>query len=172
MILTCIAAVDMNWGIGYRNSLPWPYIKRDMKHFRHYTMGKPIVIGRDTYENICSLSGRTLFVVSRRKVPNIHVYTVATLECAIELCKNAPELVVVGGEYVYNQAADKCDRLILTQIASAYPADKFLPEPLRATDPKYMPNWQLESAAYHKSEQGVPAITIAAFNRIKLPCEH
>ena len=172
MILTCIAAVDSNWGIGHEDRLPWPTIKRDMKHFQDYTMGKAVLMGRRTCDIIGPLPGRAVFVVTRTKCRVAWIRTVCTLEQAIELCSNIHELVVIGGECVYNQAADKCDRLILTQIASAYSADKFLPEPLRATDPKYMHNWQLESAAYYKSEQDTPAMTIAAFNRIRTPCEH
>lgn len=173
MIITCIAAVDMNWGIGHKGQLPWPKINRDMEHFRDYTMGKAVLMGANTYYSIGPLAGRAMFVVRRTKSQDAGVYAVHTVDEAIELLdSNTQELVVIGGEHIYNQAADKCDRLILTQIASTYPADKFLPEPLRATDPKYMPNWQLESAAYYKSEQDTPAMTIAAFNRIRTPCEH
>lgn len=172
MILTCIAAVDMNWGIGHKGQLPWPTINRDMKHFQDYTMGKAVLMGANTYYSVGPLAGRAMFVVRRTKSRDPGVYAVHTIDEAIELCSDVHELVVIGGEYVYNQAADKCDRLVLTQIASAYPADKFLPEPLRATDPKYMHNWQLESAQYYMSEHGALALTIAAFNRIRTPCEH
>lgn len=173
MIITCIVAVDMNWGIGYKGQLPWPKIKRDMKHFRDYTMGKAVLMGANTYYSVGPLAGRAMFVVRRNKTRDTRVYTVRIIDEAIELLdSNIHELVVMGGEYVYNQAADKCDRLILTQIASAYPADKFLPESLRATEPKYMHNWQLESATYYKGEQNTPAMTIAAFNRIRTSCEH
>lgn len=173
MILTCIAAVDSNWGIGYKGQLPWPKIKRDLKHFQNYTIGKAVLMGANTYYSVGPLAGRAMFVVQRTKIQNPWVYAIHTVAEAIELLdSNIQELVVMGGEYIYKQAADKCDRLILTQIASTYPADKFLPEPLRATDPKYMHNWQLESASYYKSEQDIPAMTIAAFNRIRTPCEH
>ena len=118
-----VAAVAENGVIGRGNALPWR-LKSDMAHFRALTMGKPVVMGRKTYQSIGKpLPGRTSIVVSRDRAfaaPGIVV--AASLEAAVAAARGdalrraADAIVVAGGAEIYAQAMPLATRLALTVV--------------------------------------------------------
>jgi dihydrofolate reductase len=124
-----IAAMAQNRVIGKDNDMPW-HMPADLKHFRRITLGKPVVMGRKTYESIGRpLPGRTNFVLSRD--PNLAiegVVVVPSFERAIELAGNVEELMVIGGGNIYHSCLPLADRLYLTQIELEVEGDTRFPD--------------------------------------------
>lgn len=139
MKLCLIVAVSRNGVIGLNNQLPW-HLPEDLKYFKSVTMGKPIVMGRKTYDSIGRpLPGRTNIVITRDaswSAPGVEV--AQTLETALELGATAcdaagvEEIMVIGGEQIYRMTLDSAERLYLTQVDAEVEGDAFFPE----IDPK------------------------------------
>ena len=118
-----VAAVSENGVIGRGNALPWR-LKSDMLHFRALTMGKPVVMGRKTYQSIGKpLAGRTTIVVSRDRAfaaPGIVV--APSLEAALTaahgdaLRRGADAIVVAGGAEIYAETMNQATRLAITHV--------------------------------------------------------
>ena len=130
MKISIIVAVDRNWAIGNRGDQLF-YIREDLRHFKELTFGHPIIMGRKTFEALPRgpLPGRRNIVVSRRG--DYHpegVEVAASLEDAIALCADAPEVFIIGGAQIYRQAFPIATDIYLTQIDAAAPeADTFFP---------------------------------------------
>ena len=130
-IISIIVAVDNNRGIGYKNKLLYE-IPEDLKRFRKITSGHPIIMGYKTFQSIGRpLPGRTNIVLSRDKNLKIDgVFVYDDIRKAIEFAKTKDdkEIFVIGGASIYAQAIDLADRLYLTVINAAKPADTFFPD--------------------------------------------
>ena len=131
-ILSLIAAVARNGVIGKDNALLW-HLPEDMRHFRETTRGKPVIMGRKTWESLPAayrpLPGRQNIVVSRNAdyaAPGACV--VASLDAALQEAVSADEVFVIGGAQLYRQAIDSADRLYLTEIDRDYEGDVFFPD--------------------------------------------
>lgn len=127
-MLTLIAAIGRNREIGYDNKLLWS-IPEDMKHFKNYTMGKMIIMGCNTFASLNrrSLPGRKSIVISTQDLGSLTIRAKSVEEAlSIEHCY--PEVVVIGGESIYNQTIDKADKLVITHIDAEFEADKFFPK--------------------------------------------
>lgn len=98
-----------------------------MKHFRAYTMGKVVIMGRKTYASIGNkpLPGRKCIVVSTSDLNEITAHSVDEA-LSIEYCY--PELVVIGGASIYAQTIDRADKLVITHIDAEFTADTFFPD--------------------------------------------
>ncbi len=129
MIISIIAAMGNQRAIGINNSLPWK-LPADMQWFRQCTLGKPIIMGRTTYESIGKpLPGRKNVIVSRNKDYIVEGATVVhSLEQAIEAVQGEPEVMIIGGSNIYSQALDFANRLYLTEIYADFTADSWFPE--------------------------------------------
>ena len=133
MILSLIAAADENDVIGGENKLLWD-IPRDMKRFIDTTKGKPIIMGRKTYESIGRpLPGRRSIVISRQNDLNINgCEIVGSLNEAIELASENPnpdtEVFIIGGGEIYKQAMPFANRIYLTRIHGMFSGDTKFPE--------------------------------------------
>ena len=135
MRLSLIVAAAENGVIGSNNALPW-HLPEDLKYFKRTTMGKPIVMGRKTWESIGKpLPGRTNIVVSRnceyqaegaRVVQNLD--EALALAEQVGLIDGSEELLVIGGATLYEQALPRADRLYLTRVHADVDGDTFLPE--------------------------------------------
>lgn len=139
--VTLIAAMGPNREIGKKNALPW-YVPEDLKHFEKETLGKVMVVGRKTWEQVGSLAGRiTLVVSSTLTQENVsaecqdrtEVYP--TLEGALQRAEVltyralGKEIMVIGGEEIYRLALPIADRLLITRIdIEVEEADAFFPE--------------------------------------------
>lgn len=134
MKLCLIVAVSRNGVIGRDNQLPW-HLPEDLKFFKSVTMGKPILMGRKTFESIGRpLPGRTNIVISRD--PQWHspgVQIAQSLEAALqrgrEACRteSAEEIMVIGGEQIYRMSLPLADRLYLTQVDAEIEGDAYFP---------------------------------------------
>jgi dihydrofolate reductase len=133
--LALIAAVAENGVIGRDNELPWR-LSTDLKRFRAVTWGKPVIMGRRTYEGIGRpLPGRTTIVMTRDKAWRAEgVVVVHDLDAALDAAEaaavsmRAKEIMVAGGAEVYAQTLDLADRLYLTTVhASPEGASRFPP---------------------------------------------
>lgn len=126
--ITLIAAMAHERVIGINNTLPWD-LPADMKHFREQTMGKPILMGRKTYDSIGRpLPGRQNIVVSRDaglKIEGCDV--VQSIDAAIAAAGDAPEVMVMGGASFYQQLLPRADRLLLTMIDLTIEGDAWFP---------------------------------------------
>jgi dihydrofolate reductase len=116
MKVSAVVAVSDNDVIGRDNALPW-HLPADLAHFKRRTMGKPILMGRKTYESIGRpLPGRRNIVMSRGAFAAPGVDTVRTLEEARALVAGEPELAVIGGEQVFRLALPDTDVIYLTRV--------------------------------------------------------
>ena len=150
MDIVLLAAVAQNGVIGRDNTLPWR-LKSDMQHFRSVTMGKPMVMGRRTYQSIGKpLPGRTTIVVSRDPAfaaPGILVAPnlAAALEAARgdALRRGAGAIVVAGGGDIYVQAMPVATQLSITEVRKNVDGDARFP----AIDPQ---SWREISRSEHQ----------------------
>jgi dihydrofolate reductase len=127
MKLTAVVAASDNDVIGRDNALPW-HLPADLAYFKRVTMGKPMLMGRKTFESIGRpLPGRRNLVLSRRGFSAPGVETVATVEEACERVAGAPELMVIGGAEVFRLAMPYLDHLHLTRVHTRVEGDVFLP---------------------------------------------
>jgi dihydrofolate reductase len=129
MKIGLIAALSLNQAIGRNNELPWS-LPADLQRFKKITMGKPMIMGRKTYESIGRpLPGRKNIVVSRNPEFIADGITVVdSLEAAIDAADQAPEVMVIGGANIYYQFLPRADRLYFTLVhTSIDDADAFFP---------------------------------------------
>ncbi|MEH6515492.1 MAG: dihydrofolate reductase [Halioglobus sp.] len=147
--LALIVAVAENGVIGRDNGLPW-HLPDDLKYFKRVTMGKPILMGRKTFESIGRpLPGRTNIVISANPDYQANgVRVVSSLEEALALAEDiatidgAEELMVIGGARIYAAALPRASRLYLTEVHAEVAGDAYLP-------PLDLQFWQEVSREYH-----------------------
>lgn len=137
MKLSIIVAAARNGVIGRDNQLPW-HLPQDLQYFKATTMGKPILMGRKTYESIGKpLPGRTNIVITRDtcwKGPEgvIVVHSVKDAVAAIEkaaagLVNQPEEAMVIGGAEIYRETLPLVERIYLTKIESDIEGDARFP---------------------------------------------
>lgn len=130
--VTLVVAMAENGVIGADGGLPWK-LSSDMAFFKRCTMGKPIVMGRKTYESIGrALPGRTNIVVSRQQAYQPQgVIVISDLEAALDhgrtiaLADKVDEVAVIGGAEIYAQALGAADRLYVTHVDARPEGDAF-----------------------------------------------
>jgi dihydrofolate reductase len=125
--VTLVAAIDRNLGIGSNGNLPW-HIKEDLMDFKSYTMDKPMILGRKSFESIGSkpLKNRPTAVITR-SMHFDNVSTVETLGEGLALFPEAEEIIIGGGHYVYADALSICTHMRLTHIDRTFNCDTFFP---------------------------------------------
>jgi len=129
-----IAAVANNGVIGNGNAIPW-HLPGDFAHFKRLTMGKPLIMGRRTFESIGRpLPGRTNIVVSRQQgyqPDGVIVISdlMAALDHAQEIARadRANEVMIGGGSEIYRQAMPFADRMYITQVDLEPEGDAYFP---------------------------------------------
>ncbi len=126
MQISLIAAMDENRLIGAHNSLPWR-LPADMQWFRRQTMGKVILMGRNTFASIGKpLPGRQNIVLSRNH--ELCLEGCSIIHSLDDLREIAGEVMIIGGAEVYELALPLADRLYLTTIAASFDGDAWFPE--------------------------------------------
>jgi dihydrofolate reductase len=142
-LISLLVAATENDVIGRDNGMPW-HLPDDLKHFKALTLGKPVLMGRRTFDSIGRpLPGRTSLVLTRDArwaVPG--ATAVPDLPAALRAAGQAAELVVAGGAQVYALALAQASRIYLTRIHAVIDGDTKLP----AIDPK---SWQETSRELH-----------------------
>lgn len=134
MKTSLIVAVSLNGVIGIDNQLPW-HLPEDLKYFKSVTMGKPLIMGRKTYDSIGRpLPGRTNIVVTRDQGWHAEGVEVArSLQQAMTLGRlacarsEAGEIMVIGGEQIYQLTLPAADRLYITEVQAEVEGDAFFP---------------------------------------------
>src|SRR5690349_11171181 len=123
-MLSIIVAMADHGVIGAGNQLPWR-LPDDLKRFKALSLGKPIVMGRKTYDSIGRpLPGRLNIVVSRKQNLEIPGCTVvSSLQDAIAAAGPAPEIVIVGGAEIYAQALPQVEMIHLTRVHATIVGD-------------------------------------------------
>ncbi|NCX93579.1 MAG: type 3 dihydrofolate reductase [Gammaproteobacteria bacterium] len=128
-MISIVVAMTPSRVIGRENALPWR-LKADLKHFKAVTVGKPIIMGRKTFESIGKpLPHRRNIVLTRdttAEFPGAEV--VHSVESATLLLKNEPEVMVIGGGEIYRLFLPKTDRLYLTLVNAPVTGDVYFPE--------------------------------------------
>jgi len=129
MKISIVVAMAANRVIGNNNRLPW-HLPADLKHFKQTTMGKPILMGRKTWESIGrALPGRTNIVITRDEnyaAPGCVV--VHSIEAAMQAAQQQDEVMVIGGAEFYRQVLPRADTIYLTRIHQDFEGDAFFPE--------------------------------------------
>lgn len=127
-LLSLIVARSENGVIGRDNQLPWR-LPDDLRRFKSLTWGKPILMGRRTFESLGRpLPGRTNLVMTRAEDFRPEGATVVhSLEEALRAVPDAPELIVIGGAEIYRLALPCADRIYLTEVHAAIEGDTHLP---------------------------------------------
>lgn len=167
MFISLIAAVARNGVIGHEGRMPWK-LPGDLRFFKQNTLGKPVILGRKTWESFGSkpLPGRPHIVLTHdRSFQTDGAYVTHDLESALaegrRLAEDAggDEVMVIGGAQIYTAALPLADRIYLTEIAANPPGDTFFPD--------------FDRAAYHGEELVLqmsegpdrPAYRITLFHR-------
>jgi dihydrofolate reductase len=143
MLISMIAAMANNRVIGANNAMPW-HLSADLQHFKQVTFGKPIIMGRRTYQSIGrALPGRTNIVISRDAAFTLEdAVVVANCEQAITSAtealhadtsgaaekSQADEIMIIGGGTIYQHFLPLCQRLYLTQIELDIAGDTYFPD--------------------------------------------
>ena len=135
LIISHVVAMSNNWVIGINNDLPWS-LKDDLAHFKKYTTGKIMIMGRKTYESIGRpLPNRVNYVISStlKDIEGVSIFT--SLEDAIEAAKIhnldqdiANEIAIIGGGYLFRDSIHSFNKLVLTRVDCSIDGDVYYPE--------------------------------------------
>jgi dihydrofolate reductase len=161
-LVTLVVAMARNHVIGRDNALPWR-LPADLQHFKSVTWGKPILMGRKTFESIGKpLPGRTNLVLTRDKGWNAAgVVVVHSLDEALERVKDAPELAGIGGAEVFRLLMPLATRIHLTRIAADIPGDTVFP-------PIDIAEWvQIDSREVAADERNPFGMTFVNLERVR-----
>jgi dihydrofolate reductase len=146
-VISLIVAASMNNVIGADGKLPW-HLPADLRRFKEITMGKPIVMGRLTYESIGRpLPGRQNIVITRQSAYEAHgCDVVGSIDAAIERAGNADELMVIGGGELYRQFLALADRVYMTRVQTSVAGDACFPELCQA-------DWDVVDRQAHAADE-------------------
>lgn len=153
MRISLVAAVARDGVIGRDNGIPWQ-LPEDARRFRALTMGHPVVMGRRTWDSLPErfrpLPGRRNVVVTRNDAwSDEGAERAASLDDALCLLADAPQVFVIGGAELYAEALPRADELVVTEIDAEVRGDVFFPTWDRTA-------FGEESREEHVSEEGVP----------------
>ena len=134
MIISAIAAMDRVGLIGNGSRMPW-HLPRDLKRFREYTLGKPLIMGRRTLDSLRSpLPGRLNIVLTRSRSLDVDGVCVArSIEEALAIAQDqlhavgGEETMIIGGDVVFQETVDRWDRLLLTVVEGQFQGDIYFP---------------------------------------------
>lgn len=159
MQITLVVAASDNNVIGRDGQLPWR-IPEDLRRFRQSTMGRPILMGRRTFESIGRpLPGRRNIVISRQaglELPGCEV--VSSPEAALEATRGSGELMVIGGSTIYRYFLPLADRIFMTRVHAELAGDTHFP-PLNDEE------WRTVSSEPGRSAESGLAFTFETLER-------
>ena len=145
-MISIIVAASTNNVIGAHGRLPWK-ISDDLRRFKTLTLGKPIIMGRLTWESIGRpLPGRQNIIITRQTDFVAHACdVVASTAEALEVAGDAKEIMIIGGSQVFESFLPMAHRLYMTRIHAEIDGDVFFPE----IDVR---SWQLVSSEEHEAD--------------------
>lgn len=127
MLLTAVVAVADNGVIGRAGGLPW-HLPADLKHFKAMTLGRPVLMGRRTFDSIGkALPGRRNLVLTRRPLDVPGVEAVASVAEAIARVGDVAEMAVIGGAQLWQETLPRIGRIHLTRVHADVEGDTFFP---------------------------------------------
>ena len=130
MNISIIVAIAQNYAIGFENKLIY-WLPNDLKRFKALTTGHTIIMGRRTFESLPkgALPNRRNIVLSRQDIEFPGAERYASLEAALNQCRDEEEVYIIGGASVYQEALPMADKLCITHIDDTpAEADAFFPE--------------------------------------------
>jgi len=129
MKIALVAAMANRNVIGLHNQMPW-HMPADLAHFKQVTLGKPVIMGRKTFDSIGRLlPGRRNIIISRQQAPaQLAADWVHSIDDALSLVSDQPEVMIIGGAELYKQMLPRADRLYLTHIDLTTEGDAFFPD--------------------------------------------
>ena len=160
MTLSLVVAASSNNVIGSEGRLPW-HLPDDLGHFKRLTTGKPVIMGRRTFESIGRpLPGRRNIVMTRRADYIAQACeVVSSVHEALELVHGADEVMIIGGGQVYRDFLPYADRIYLTRVRADVEGDTYFPE-IDET------GWQLVTSEHHAADnRHAYAFDLLAFER-------
>ena len=160
--ISFVVAYDRNRAIGKDNHLPWR-LPDDMKHVRAVTIGKPMIMGRRTWDSIGRpLPGRTSIVLTRDRTFRCDGCVVArTADEALKLAGAVPEIIVFGGARVFEEFLPRADRIYLTEVETEADADTHFPK----LDPA---EWrEVERVRHPADERHAHAFSFVTLERVR-----
>jgi dihydrofolate reductase len=162
MKISIIVAMAANGVIGNDNELPW-HLPADLKHFKQTTMGKPILMGRKTWESIGRpLPGRTNIVITRDSAYSAAgCIVVNSIEAAIAAAGEQEEVMVIGGAELYRQVLPRADTIYLTRIHASFDGDTRFPE---ISDTEWQ---QLERVDHEADEKNLQDYSFIRLERVQ-----
>jgi dihydrofolate reductase len=163
-LVSLIVAMARNGVIGRANALPWR-LPADLRRFKSLTLGKPVLMGRRTFESIGRpLTGRVNLVLTRDAHWAVDgTLAVRTMAEALAQAHDCAELVVIGGAEVYALALPLARRIYLTQVQADVPGDTFFP----ALDPA---EWhEVERSAQPADERHAHPLSFVTLERRGAP---
>lgn len=127
-VISLIAAMARNRVIGKDGGLPW-HLPDEFRHFKRITRGKPVIMGRRTWESLDGpLEGRENFVVTRQRDYRAPGATVVhSLGEALAELSDREEIVIAGGEKLYEEGLARADRMYLTYVDAELDGDTHFP---------------------------------------------
>lgn len=128
-MISLIAAMGQQRELGFEGKMPW-HLPADLQHFKAITLGKPVVMGRKTYESIGKpLPERLNIIMTRDKYFYVPDCVIAhTLVEAVETVDETKEIMVIGGSHLFEQFLPFASRMYLTFIQASFPSDTYFPE--------------------------------------------
>ncbi|HET7651265.1 MAG TPA: dihydrofolate reductase [Gammaproteobacteria bacterium] len=149
-MLSLIVAAGENNEIGKDGAMPW-HLPADLRHFKAVTLGKPVIMGRHTWESIGKpLPQRRNIVVTRDKTWFAQGCEVAhSVPEALVMAAGEPEIMLIGGGQLYREALPRAQRIYLTRVHGTFDADTFFP-------PLDMNQWQETVRETHPADAANP----------------
>jgi dihydrofolate reductase len=166
-IISMIAAVDEANGLGNNNQLLC-HLPADLQHFKALTIGKPVIMGRKTYESIGRpLPNRLNIILSKHtNIENTSIVIVDSIQKALNLTKDNNEIMIIGGAQVYTYALTIANRIYLTRIHHLFKADVFFPQ-LDESE------WQLVSKIFRiRDEKNLFDLSFCTYESIINPVQN
>ncbi len=164
MILSLVVARAANGVIGRDNALPW-HLAEDLRHFKRLTVGKPVVMGRRTFESIGKpLPGRHNIVLTRDAtwtapgvtvVPNL---AEAVAAAGLQAGARPDEIMIIGGAAIYAEALPSARRVYLTEVHASPDGDTVLPPFDRAV-------WREAARVDHAADGDAPGYSFVTLER-------
>ncbi|MDH3747107.1 MAG: type 3 dihydrofolate reductase [Gammaproteobacteria bacterium] len=147
MRISLIVAASANHVIGVRGKLPW-HLPNDFKYFKQNTLGKPVVMGRHTWDSIGrALPDRHNIVITRQADFVAQSATVAASRAQVlEAAGDADELMIIGGAQIYQLFFELATRIYLTRVNAEVDGDTFFPQP-------DLSQWSLRSCDAHAADE-------------------
>lgn len=133
--MQAIVALQSDGGIGYKNDLPWPRIKEDMKFFRDLTLNNRILVGKKTYESMPPIKNRIVHVLnSKESTPYIkfdaenhfYVHFIKNYH-EIKYLDDSTNFYLCGGASIYKQFLPLCQNIYITHVKGIYEVDTYFP---------------------------------------------